>query len=224
MAKRKPGKYDHLLPHLPKLPPSDLEYQMKVEDEKKRLRTCLKCEGRKTRHEVAGDETIAIPCDACAGTGRRKLNGQALAELYIVARADVETVAEAASRANLEMEAVSQLLIASQEAGDKDWGAFGASDRGLKLTNGDSIRTQPEIYPVPSDKAEFRKWCYDNGFTDKMELPVKPMTDEAKRRLLNGETEPKGLKIYVRTKIVYTPLKTEEYAQGDLVTADTEAF
>ena len=31
MAKSRPGKYDHVLPGLPKLPPSDLSYQEKVQ-------------------------------------------------------------------------------------------------------------------------------------------------------------------------------------------------
>lgn len=218
MAKRKPGKYDHLLPKLPKLPPSDLAYQQKVEDEKNRLRICPTCNGKKT----VDDHSLHVPpiitkhtCGSCDGTGRRKMNGNTLAELYVIARADVETVAEASFRANLEIEAVSQLLIASQDAGDADWGAFGASDKSLKMTNGDTVRTQPEIYPVPKDKSAFREWCYANGLRSKMELPVKPMTDLAKLRLLNGESEPTGLTIYVRTKIVYVPLKTE-------VTSSTE--
>lgn len=223
MAKRKPGKYDHLLPHLPKLPPSDLEYQQKVEDEKKRLRQCSACDGS----GIEGGKYVADakPCVQCDGLGRRTMNGQRLADLYVIARADVETVADAMFRANLQMEAVSQMLIASQEAGDTDWGAFGASDKSLKMTNGDNIRTQPEIYPVPKDKNAFREWCFANGLRSKMELPPKPMTDLAKLRLLNGEPEPTGLTVYVRTKIVYTPLKTEVAANGEEhASNDTESI
>lgn len=231
MAKRKPGKYDHLLPKLPKLPPEDLEYQQRVEDVKKLIRFCTHCEGHKTEPKIdEPTDTKYFPedaelCHVCAGSGRRKLNGQAIGELYVIARADVETVAQAASDANLMLEAVSQMLISAQEAADSDFGAFGASDRGLKLTNGDSLRTQPEVYPVAKDKASFREWCFANGLRGKMELPPKPMTDLAKSRLLHGESEPTGMTIYVRTKVVYTPLKTEVSATGDSdESADSESF
>jgi hypothetical protein len=210
MAKRKPGKYDHLLPKLPKLPPEDLEYQQRVEDVKKRIRFCEHCNGKGKQMVPLSATEEQTTCHFCNGNGRRKLNGQSLADLYVIARADVETVAKAMSDANLILEAVSQMLIASQDSGDSDWGAFGASDRGLRLTNGDAIRTQPEIYPVAKDKAAFREWCFANGLRNRMDLPPKPMTDLAKSRLLHGESEPTGMTIYVRTKIVYTPLKTSE--------------
>lgn len=213
-AKRKPGKYDHLFPKLKKLPPQDLEYQVRVEETKRLLRRCNSCDGTGTiRVPFEPGYDANEPCPHCNGSGRRKLTGSALSELYVIARADKETLEAMTKEANLELEAVSQMLVASQESGDSDWGAFGASDRALKLTNGDSIRVQPEVFALPRNKQEFREWCYQNGLRGKMELPDKPTSDLVKLRLLNGEAEPTGVEVYVRTRIVYTPMKTEVTSQ-----------
>lgn len=229
-AKRKPGKYDHLFPKLKKLPPQDLEYQLRVEETKKLLRRCVSCEGNgKTPSIDEPTDQKYYPDDApacfhCNGTGRRKLTGQALSSLYVIARADKETLEHMTKEANLELEAVSQMLVASQESGDSDWGAFGASERAIKLTDGDAIRVQPEVFAMPRDKNAFREWCYANGLRSKMELPDKPTTDLVKLRLLNGETEPKGIEVYVRTRIVYTPMKTEVSSNEQPIEDNAEVF
>ncbi len=238
-GKRKPGKYDHILPHLPPIPPGDAEYQMKVETEKERLRQCPECDGTGKRAltvrglpDNATDyepQHIAVteddpPCGFCDGTGRRRMDAQMIAALYIIARADVATVEAAAFRANLELEAVSQLLIANNDTKkDPAWGAFGASPNSIKMTNGDNIRLQGAPFPLPSDKAKFREWCFANGYRDKMVLPDKELSDLSKACLLNGQPQPDGVKAYVRTTIVYTALKTEVAADEPKPTED-DAF
>jgi hypothetical protein len=228
-GKRKPGKYDHILPHLPPLPPGDAEYQMKVETEKERLRQCPECEGTGKREMSTSlarvvSDTPKDNCGFCGGTGRRRMDAQTIAALYIIARADVATVDAAAFRANLELEAVSQLLIANNDTKkDPAWGSFGASPNAIKLTDGDNIRLQGVPFPLPSDKAKFREWCFANGYRDKMVLPDKELSDLSKTRLLNGQPQPDGVKAYVRTTIVYTPLKTEVAADESKPTED-DAF
>lgn len=202
MAKRKPGKYDHLLPKLPKLPPQDLEYQLRVEDVKNMLRKCSACEG--TGHSAWQNDEI---CTSCEGTGRRRLNGSDIGKMYAEARANAAEIEAVQKASNLELEALSQLLVASQDSGNADWGAYGASERSLKLVNGDTIRVQPEIYPDESNKAGFRDWCYANGFTNEMELPHSKLVALVKKRLFEGKADPDHVKVYVRNKIVYTPFK-----------------
>lgn len=208
-SKRKPGKYDHLFPKLKKLPPADLEYQQRVDETKKLLRRCASCDGTGKLKTPLSSADESHTCDFCDGTGRRKLTGKALSDLYVIARSDKETLEHMAREANLELEAISQMLVASQEVGDSDWGAFGASERAIKLTNGDSIRVQPEVFAMPRNKNDFREWCYTHGLRSKMELPDKATSDLVKLRLLNGESEPSGIEVYVRTRIVYTPMKME---------------
>lgn len=223
--KRKPGKYDHLLHKLKPMPAQDLDHQLRVEAMKVTLRRCALCDGSgKVEIDTQLDASHYRECQHCNGMGRRTLTGQSLANQYVIARADVETLTNAIKDANLELEAVSQMLIASQESGDADWGAFGASDRALKMMNGDSVRLQPEVYPVAQKKDEFRNWCYDHKLHHKMELPIKTMTDLVKLRLLNGESEPTGVNVYVRTKVVYTPLKTEVTTPNEQADVDVDIF
>jgi hypothetical protein len=208
VAKRKPGKYDHILCKLKPLPPQDLTAQQKIDDEKKALRICDSC-------NATGSAKDGSACQHCDGTGKRKLNAQILALLYAQQRANIEMLAMVMSQASNELEAIVQLLIAThdREVPDDAWGAFGASDRAIKMLDGGSIRLQPEIYPIAKDKAAFREWCFAHGLRNKMELPVKPMTDLLKNILLNAEKEPTGVETYVRTKVVYTPLKTTEVSE-----------
>jgi len=209
MAKRKPGKYDHLLAKYKKLPPDDLKQHEKIQHRKITLRTCPRCDGSKLENDVAENG----PCHMCNGSGEWELTATRLAELYIIARADVETLLHIVSVANVELEAVTQLLIESQENQAPEWGAFGASDRAMKLTNGDTIRVQPELYGTANSKADFRVWCYNNGLRGDMELPEKKTQDIVKARALVADKEPDGIEIFTRAKIVYTPMKTEASAQ-----------
>lgn len=208
MAKRKPGKYDHILPKLRKLPPQDLEYQQKVETVKATIRKCVACEGAGKRQVSEGH--VEDPCMTCLGTGRRKLTGQVLVAEYATARAQKEYLEDIVSKLGVEVEALNQMLVASQEQGDSDWGAFGASDRAIKMTDGDSLRVQPEIFAVVRDKAAFRDYCFKSEkLTANMELPEKKTNDLLKAILLNGAKEPPGIEVYVRTRVVYTPMKME---------------
>jgi ribosomal protein L37AE/L43A len=215
MAKRRPGKYDHLLPKLKPLPPQDLAHQQRVEDVKKLLRLCTLCEGTGNIR----DDVETWPCTRCEGTGRRKLNAQILGAAYVEYRALMAEAEQALSQNMLVIEALTQMLIKAQEHQDESFGAYGASENSLKLTNGDTIRLQPEIFPVASNKNDFREWCFNHGLKNRMELPAKPMTDLCKQRLLVGEKEPDGINIFVKTKVVYTPLKTE-VASTDVATTE----
>jgi hypothetical protein len=247
MAKR-PGKYDHLLHKYPKTNEANGEkigYQDHVEDAKKALRKCPYCHGIGKTFVCDCNQTIAqvdleahasdcqlritIPCDcaSCAGTGRRTLTPTVMAQEYVKRRKEKDVAEALVSLLNLEIEAISQMLVASQELGEEGWGAYGAADNALRLTTGDGIRLQPEIYPVVSDKAAFRDWCVGGPqlasmkLGAKMALPPKDMSDLVKDRLLNGQPEPDGIKVFVKTKIVYSEMQTEPVAG---VGADSETF
>lgn len=213
MAKRRPGKYDHLLHKFKKLPPADLKQQEKINHRKVTLRDCPRCDGGR-------QSPIGVTCGTCEGTGQWQLTASRLSDLYVIARADLETILLAASAANIELEALTQLLIESQENKAPEWGAFGASDRSLKMTNGDTIRVQSELYGTIKSKAAFRAWCYNNELTVHMELPEKKTQDLVKARAINAQLEPDGIEIFTRAKIVYTPLKTEDAEQPSTLDDD----
>lgn len=225
MAKRKPGKYDHLLAKYPKMPPQDLKHQEKINHRKVTLRECPRCKTVGFLLDENGDLT-EDPCSTCNGTGEWELTAPRLAELYINARADAMMVAIAASASNVELEALTQLLIDSQQNPDPEWGAFGASDRSLKLTNGDVLRVQPTLRGniTTKNRELFRKWCYANGLLDHMELPEKKTQDLIKARLLTGELDPEGVDIYTTAGLVYVPLKTEVASDTPPPTDDETLF
>lgn len=226
MAAKKPGKYDHLLPKLPKTTGIDDSYQARVEVEKTKFRKCATCKDLSAELQAS--------CIVCKGTGRRALVPDLLATLYAKQRAEKEIAELVLSQVNCELEALTQMLIASQENGEVGWGAYGAADNALRLTSGDGLRTQPEIYPVVFDKAAFRNWLIREGMngsvdlmidaaqlnsmlfqlgsnklTSKLTLPPKELSDMVKDRLLRGMPEPDGVKVFVKTKIVFSEMKTE---------------
>lgn len=234
MAK-KPGKYDHLLPKLPKTHGTDDSYQARVEVEKANLRKCTTCKGV-GHHRQPLETTVdaEVSCGDCNGTGRRKLTADLIATLYAKQRAEKDIVELALSQINCELEALTQLLIASQEQAEPGWGAFGAADNQLRLTSGDAVRTNPEIYPVVFDKNAFRDWLVArtstpeepeqflrqrieafarDPLTSKLTLPPKALTDMVKDRLLRGQPEPDGVKVFVKTKVTFSPLQTETVSQ-----------
>lgn len=225
MAK-KPGKYDHLLPNLPKTHGTEAKYQDRVEAQKKELRKCQTCKDLSAELQAS--------CIACNGNGRRKLTPELMGVLFAQQRARKELVELTLSAVNCELEALTQMLIASQEQNESGWGAYGAADNALRLTSGDGLRTQPEIYPVVFDKNAFRDWLVGltvfenetdeyraarlasfaaNPLTSKLTLPIKELNDMVKDRLLRGQPEPPGVKVYVRTKIVFSEMQTETVAE-----------
>lgn len=247
---RKPGKYDHLLPNLPKTTGLDASYQDRVELEKAKLRRCTTCKGTGAFRPLcdcgqgdaqedleyhASDCVLRLPhpdavCDACKGTGRRVVTALTLGIVYAKQRAERDIMEATLSQLNCELEASSQMLIASEEKQEDGWGAYGAAGNALRLTNGDGMRVQPEIYPVVFDKHAFRNWLISrtvsdkqspeyraailnsiasNSLTSKLILGPKDLTAFIKERMLNGEPEPDGVKIFVKSKIVFSELKTE---------------
>jgi ribosomal protein L37AE/L43A len=221
VAKRKPGKYDHLLPKLKALPPGDPVRQAKIDFVKQDIRKCKTCDGTGT----VRDDVESWPCTHC-NNGRRKLTGSVLVDEYTQTRLQKEALEAAVAALGIELEACEQLLIASQQAGDPDWGAFGGSDRTVKMTDGDTLRVQPEVYAMVKDKAVFRHWCMQNNLANKMELPEKPTHDLMKIRLLNGQPEPPGTEAYVRTRIVFAPFKVKTEGETDTnnIEDDTQIF
>lgn len=126
---------------------------------------------------------------------------------YARLRAEHERVEKETYEINLRIEAVSQLLIETNEAENAEWGAYGAPDTTLRLVNGDSIRVQKEPIGQVTDKEAFRQWCLANGYANQLQLWPSTMNALVKERLLVGQPEPDGTEVFVKTKLVYTPLK-----------------
>jgi len=167
------GKYSHVLPGLEKKPVDDQKYQEKVNQRKAEI-----------VRELAeiGEAASAV----------------LFARKYQTARVTRDGIKAQASEAELELEAVSQLLIDQYEED-------GTSS--VKLADGSTVATQPEPSGVVLDPEVFRLWCIANGLERSLRLAPQSLSALVRERLLNGEPEPDGTKAFVRTKLVYTKSK-----------------
>lgn len=117
----------------------------------------------------------------------------ALAELICNLRDQKDNLDEQMSVVNLELEAVSQLLVDAYEAEGVET---------VKLDRGPSVSVQMEPQIRVLDKEQFRLWCLDNGMEREMVLPYQTSNGLVKARLLNGEPNPEGADVAARPKIV----------------------
>ncbi len=160
------GKYTEVVKTLPKLPAIDAGFQEKVVARKR---------------ELIENDPLKMRSAAALASEYRRLRD---------AKDEVEKVE---SRLNLEIEAISQLLVEQYEAD-------GTSS--IALATGGSVSTQLEPYAQVTDRDVVREWAVKEGLERQLALPWQTANALVKDRLLKGEPEPPGMKAYVRTKIV----------------------
>lgn len=175
------SKYDAVLPKLPALPAQDLDYQAKVESMKAIL--------LEDRELSASPMTLA-----------KELEGL---------RVTKELCESQISDLNLQIEAVSQLLIESHDSDAPEWGTYGATSNTLRLVDGSSVRVQKEPYAQVVDKDANREWAKKQGLERLLALPWQTINSFTKEALLKGMPEPDGVTTYAKTKIVFTKAKSE---------------
>ena len=105
-----------------------------------------------------------------------------------------DAVREKLSAANLNLEAISQLLIEQFEV---------EGIESKRLDTGESLGFHPEPYPGINDPEEFRLWCLEQGLERSMKLPWQSTSAIVKERLLSGEAEPPGITTYAKSKLVF---------------------
>lgn len=175
MAKKKPGKYDAVVKELAPRPPDDPSRQERLETIKKLLLV-----------QNNGD-----------------LSANDLADSYALARRRLAEIETAAYNIGLVIEALTQMLCASQDAGAEGWGQYGVADNAIRLPDGSTIRHQREPYGKVTDKEAFRKWCIANGYENQLQLWPTTMNAITKERLVKGEPEPDGVTAYSYSKLVF---------------------
>ena len=118
-----------------------------------------------------------------------------LAQTYAALRREANARAAELSEIKLRLAAVTLLMTNQFEA---------EGESGVRLTNGDAIRVQPEPHLVVMDKDTFRQWCIKQGFEQSMVLPWGMANRIVKDMLGHGEPEPPGTTVFVRDKVVFT--------------------
>lgn len=192
MAKQQAGKYAAHLHKLTRIgstePPA---YQQRVEQRKAELR----------EEFTSSNATISD-----------------IAKRYRSVRSEAEDLEAQVSKKNVDIEALCQLMVASQEQGEEGWGQYGAPETTLRLINGDTVRVQAEPYTATEDREVLREhFMSHEDLKRHLAPPWATINALNKERLLNGEVELPGTKLYVKTKIVYTankPAKTDRVDDG----------
>ncbi len=74
----------------------------------------------------------------------------------------------------------------------------------LNLDDGSAVRTDPQPYAGVVDKEAYRQWCIAQGLEHQMHLWPSTTQSLVKERLLNGESEPPGISVFVKTSVFCT--------------------
>lgn len=131
-----------------------------------------------------------------------------LADIYVELRADIDNAEELAKALKLRLEAVEQMLVASQDAGEKQWGQYGVERNALRLASGATIRVVSLPIPVVVDKAAYRKWCDANGYGPELMMWPTKTAAIMRERLEAGEQCPTGIEARRRDSLTLTKAKS----------------
>lgn len=162
-------------------------------------------------------QTTTEPYQQRVNTLKQALAGEPItdiAALYAELRQEEKALETQVKELNLRIEAVTQLLVTSQDSGDEAWGQYGASPNSLRLPSGDTIRVQSEPYGHVVDKEAFRQWCIANGYESQLQLWPTTMNAVTKERLLAGEELPTGVEVFRRDSLRYVPFGQKDEDQS----------
>lgn len=173
------GKYADVIPRLEALPPEDLNFQQRVDAAVEDVRN-----GSIKFVPLEGFEPWPVP----------DLTATELAKLYVACRKYKDVLEEREKGINLMIAAIVQAMSKSFE---------GEGVNSVKLDSGDSVSISPEPVVKVEDPQAFRKWCVDEGMSDMLTLHSKTTEGLVKKRLLEGQPEPPGIKAYFRDKVTW---------------------
>ena len=202
MAKKKPGKYAHLVDKYPKFVGTDpsrdevlLQVTREIVAEPTEVETL---EALVDPVDVEGDLESAITLvNELLRRIKRSTAGKKWAAEYVRAYSELRTVDDALdemkSSCNLLLEVFEKLMTDQLEA-------EGTSS--LKLDSGVQVITFPEPLPQVEDKEAFRQWCLkDPDLAPKMTLHPSTTSALVKEMLIRGEAEPPGVSVYIKTNV-----------------------
>lgn len=111
----------------------------------------------------------------------------------LIDRLGKEGIAELLSECQKRMSAVEQLLVDQYQ---------NEGTSSLTLDSGHKVAVQLEPYAQVQDREKFREWCVQEGLENLMVLPWATTNSLTKDRLVNGLSEPPGVTVYAKSKIV----------------------
>lgn len=174
MAKRALPKYAAITPGLPEIPVNP-DWQTRLDNFKQKA--------------------LELSVDGA-------LTPQQLLTQYKLLRQQRDELQTKLSDNYLALEAFTQMLIESNNRQEDGWGAYGASSNTLIAPNGSRIRIDVEPYATVVDKDANRQWAVKEGLERMLALPWQTLNSLVKKRLLNGQGEPPGVKTFKKRTIV----------------------
>jgi hypothetical protein len=205
------GKYDKVIHRLPKFVAADAAWIEKVDAVKQEL---LRRIGEESREEALADvhrrledarENVKVLEDeltALTGSGvadpeedpiPMPFTATAVAVAYASARARKDRLSKLESDINLEIEALAQILSERYEI---------EGVKTIGIASGYKISVQIEPYASVEDRDLLREWAMSEGLERSLTLPWQTVNAIAKERLVNGQPEPPGVKLFQKEKLV----------------------
>jgi hypothetical protein len=208
-----PGKYAHITPNLPPLPPVDETYQQRINEVKSKILnyvptsqegqaptpffTTLEEEEQdydEVRKELSQiEDSVNVVEDTMLEVCRGRRTATGFARAYHELRNIADFIDKQESRLNLLLEAYTALLIDQFEV---------EGSTSVRLDDGTSVSVQYEPYAQVQDREAFRQWCVKEGLERSMTLPWQTTNALVKDKLLAGQPEPPGIKAFTRPKPV----------------------
>lgn len=198
------GIYDKVSKRLPPAPLDDPVYQAKLDAFKNAI-------SENTTHTP---ESLAILYRQ-ARVGDIEFNGvdaveeiatamdQEQLENLIVDLFGKEGLKRLLYRANIRVEALTQMLINSHDGDEPGWGNYGAKPNTIRYADGFSVSIHEDPYVKVEDREAFRKWCLENGFESQMTLHPQTAAGVIKAHLRDGRPEPDGCKAFRHREIQF---------------------
>lgn len=194
MAKR-PGKYAHVVNTLPKFPGDDPERRELIERVKAEIlappnEDDPSVDIRPTIDNIERYIKIVMQAEKRAAAG--KPYASEFARVYAELRMIRDRIGSWDSSVGLLIEAYQELMTEQLEV---------EGTTSLTLASGQTVSTFLEPYSQVFDKEVYRLWCIEEGLDRQMSLPWPTTNSLTKARLLAGEPEPPGVKLFVKTQV-----------------------
>jgi hypothetical protein len=114
------------------------------------------------------------------------------ARQYITCRDNKDRLNEEISRLNLDIEALSQMLIPQMEQDGVDM---------FRLDSGESLSIKDEPYSSVDNRPMFLTWIRNQNLEDLLTVNYQTMNSMVKERLTKGLQAPPGIKVFLKQSI-----------------------
>jgi hypothetical protein len=120
------------------------------------------------------------------------LNAAELARRFAAVRNAKKSLEDAISDCNVQLEALSQLLVNDLES---------SAIQKIQLDTGETAYIQSEPYSSVEDKSKFMAWVKKKKLSGMLSMPYQSMNALVKELLVQGKPAPDGIKCFLKTSI-----------------------